>query len=65
MTPAENMSEIGSLLVDMSLMLMISGATKPGVPHRTKRYYLSSAWVASPKSQSAISNEFLFLNMIF
>ena len=28
----------------------ISGARKPGVPHLTKRCYLASSFVASPKS---------------
>ena len=41
--PAEKISLMGSLLVDMSLILMISGATKPGVPHLTNRYFSSSA----------------------
>lgn len=63
--PAEKTSLIGSLLVFMSLILMISGATNPGVPHLTNRYFSSSAYVASPKSQMARSQEFYFLNMIF
>ena len=50
MTPTENISQIGSHLAFRSLMLTISGATYPGVPHRTKRYSGSSAQVASPKS---------------
>ena len=51
MTPAEKTSLIGSLLVYMSLILMISGATYPGVPHLTNKYFYASALVASPKSQ--------------
>jgi len=39
MIPAEKISLIGSLLVVMSLILIISGATNPGVPHLTKRYF--------------------------
>ena len=37
--PAENTSLIGSLFIVKSLMLMISGATKPGVPQRTNKYF--------------------------
>lgn len=65
MMPAENISLMESLFVDRSLILMISGATKPGVPHLTKRYFSSSAWVASPKSQRATSAEFYLLKMMF
>lgn len=36
-SPAEKTSQIGSLLVDMSLMLIIYGATYPGVPQRTNK----------------------------
>lgn len=43
MMPAEKTSLIGSLFVFMSLMLMIYGATKPGVPHLTNKYFSSSA----------------------
>jgi len=43
MTPAEKTSLIGSLLVVISLILIISGATNPGVPHLTKRYFYYSA----------------------
>jgi hypothetical protein len=32
------------------LILTISGATYPGVPHLTNKYYGSSAHVARPKS---------------
>lgn len=50
MHPALNTSLIGKDLVDISLILIIYGATYPGVPHRTKRYLGSSASVAKPKS---------------
>ena len=33
-----------------SFILKISGATYPGVPHRTKIYFGSSMFVAKPKS---------------
>jgi hypothetical protein len=56
---------MGSHLVVISLILMISGATNPGVPHLTIRYFYYSAYVASPKSQIANSWEFSFLNNIF
>jgi hypothetical protein len=39
MIPAEKMSLIGELLVDKSFILMISGATNPGVPHLTNKYF--------------------------
>ena len=63
--PAEKTSLIGSLFADISLILMISGATKPGVPQRTKRYFSASASVASPKSQITRSHEPYFLKMMF
>lgn len=44
------MSQIGSYLALRSFKLTIYGATYPGVPHLTKRYYFSSAYVARPKS---------------
>ena len=50
MHPALNTSLIGNDLVVMSLMLMIYGATYPGVPQRTNKYLGSSARVARPKS---------------
>jgi hypothetical protein len=50
MQPTLKTSEMGCDLVDKSLMFMISGATYPGVPQRTKRYFGSSATVARPKS---------------
>jgi len=56
---------MGSLLVDISLILMISGATKPGVPQRTNKYFSSSAKVASPKSQITRSLDPYFRNIIF
>lgn len=65
MIPAEKTSLIGLHLVDISLMLMISGATNPGVPHLTNRYFYSSAYVANPKSQMANSCEFYFLKRMF
>jgi hypothetical protein len=48
--PTENKSQIGSHLAFKSLIFTISGATYPGVPHLTNKYYGSSAQVASPKS---------------
>lgn len=65
MSPAENTSLIGSLLVDISRILIISGATNPGVPHLTKRYFYSWAAVARPKSQITTSFVFSLLNIIF
>ena len=50
MQPALKTSLIGKDFVDISLMLMISGATYPGVPQRTNKYFYSSATVAKPKS---------------
>lgn len=41
---------MGNDLVDMSFMLIIYGATYPGVPHLTNKYFGSSAIVANPKS---------------
>jgi hypothetical protein len=65
MTPAEKTSLIGSLLVVISFIFIISGATKPGVPHLTNKYLFSSAKVASPKSQIPSYKLFYFLNIIF
>lgn len=50
MQPTLNTSLIGNDFVDMSLMLIIYGATYPGVPHLTNKYLGSSATVAKPKS---------------
>ena len=64
-TPRLNMSQMGSYLAFKSLRLTISGATYPGVPHLTKRYYFSSAWVARPKSAITQSKSLSSLKMIF
>jgi len=53
------------LLVFISLILIIYGATNPGVPHLTNKYFGSSWNVARPKSQIARSVENYFLKMIF
>ena len=65
MSPAEKTSLIGSLFVDISLIFIIYGATKPGVPHLTNKYFSSSAKVAKPKSQITKSLDPSFLNIIF
>lgn len=65
MTPAEKTSLIGWLLVLISRILIISGATNPGVPQRTNRYFYSSAYVARPKSQMATYHPCALLNIIF
>lgn len=41
---------MGSHLAFKFLRFTISGATYPGVPHRTNKYSGSSAQVANPKS---------------
>jgi len=49
----------------MSLIFIISGATKPGVPHLKNKYFSSSAKVANPKSQIDKSFDPYLLNIIF
>jgi hypothetical protein len=46
-------------------MFIIYGATNPGVPHLTNKYFYSSEYVARPKSHIIVYKVFEDLNIIF
>jgi hypothetical protein len=48
--PILKTSQIGSILDFISLIFTTSGATYPGVPHLTNRYYFLLHYSESPKS---------------
>ena len=61
MIPMLKISQIGSILVSILVIFITSGATYPGVPHRTNKYFSLLESYESPKS--AILTELSFIKI--